>query len=253
MGETVRGTAKQSLVVSIDNYLRRTDTVLAKTLQRVSPSGKEYLQSKRKRAFDVIVGGGAALTTLPLLIYYAARTKIAEPSQPIFFWQERNGKNSEVTIVKFRTMLPHSDLDEVSPSEFRGIKPAQNSRVSSLTAERLRQTNLDELPQLWQVVTGKLSLVGARPIHKVIEQDLTAQDEENKRPNPWSEKRYKAWQKARALTPSGLTGLHQLFTPGLKEERYRFHYDTLYARRANLGMDMYLVWRTVAKTIGKFG
>jgi len=108
-----------------------------------------------KRAVDVAVAG-AALAVLSPVIAGTAMAVLATMGSPVFFRQERVGKDERrFQITKFRTMRP-ADPDEVAPDE-------DHLRLTRL-GRLLRATSLDELPQLVNVLTGDMSLVGPRPL-----------------------------------------------------------------------------------------
>lgn len=107
-----------------------------------------------KRAFDVVVAAGALAVTSPLLVVIALAVRITSPG-PAFFRQERVGLRGETfSIHKFRTMQVSHDGLLVSATGDHRV-----TRVGAL----LRRTKLDELPQLIDVLTGTMSLVGPRP------------------------------------------------------------------------------------------
>lgn len=105
----------------------------------------------------------------------------------------------------------------------------------------LRWYHLDELPQLLAVVRGRLSLVGIRILPRPVYEELR---------RVWSPARFARWERAYEETPLGLTGIHQVFRTERKDDPRRFHRDLFYARRATLGLDLYLLWRTLT-TIGR--
>ncbi len=110
-----------------------------------------------KRSFDVIVSSAGLLILSPVLLVIALAIKITSPG-PILFRQKRIGNNNaEFTLVKFRSMTVQSRLD----SDTVWTIP-DDKRVTPF-GKILRQTNLDELPQLWNVLVGDMSIVGPRP------------------------------------------------------------------------------------------
>ena len=105
---------------------------------------------------DVVVSACALLLSLPLLLAISVLVKLNSPG-PVFYLQNRVGKNGRLfKIVKFRSMVVGAD--RAGP----GITASGDPRVTKLGA-RLRQLKLDELPQLWNVFRGDMSLVGPRP------------------------------------------------------------------------------------------
>jgi exopolysaccharide biosynthesis polyprenyl glycosylphosphotransferase len=111
-----------------------------------------------KRALDVIASALGLVLLSPFLLLFAALIKITSPGGPVLFRQERIGRERRpFTVLKFRTMIP--DAEAVS-----GPTVAQpgDSRTTAL-GRLLRRTSVDELPQLWNVLRGDMSLVGPRP------------------------------------------------------------------------------------------
>ena len=109
-----------------------------------------------KRVIDVVVSACALLLLCPLLLVISALIKLTSPG-PVFYSQNRVGLNGRLfKIVKFRSMVVGAD--GAGP----GITASGDPRITELGA-RLRRFKLDELPQLWNVFKGDMSLVGPRP------------------------------------------------------------------------------------------
>lgn len=107
-----------------------------------------------KRILDVTLSVPALLVLAPLAILIASLVKLTSPG-PIFYLQDRVGKEGEMfKIIKFRTMV----ADNTGPK----ITSGKDSRITSF-GRILRRMKLDELPQLWNVVNGDMSIVGPRP------------------------------------------------------------------------------------------
>jgi lipopolysaccharide/colanic/teichoic acid biosynthesis glycosyltransferase len=129
----------------------------------------EALRSNAKRAMDLV---GAALGLLflsPLLALFALLIRLDSPG-PVLFRQRRQGLDGRVfTMLKFRTMRPDAEAQlrelEAHNESAGGVlfKMRQDPRVTRL-GRFLRRTSLDELPQLWNVLRGEMSLVGPRPL-----------------------------------------------------------------------------------------
>lgn len=110
-----------------------------------------------KRTFDLTLGSLLVIGAVPLLLFVALAIR-ATDSSPVLFRQVRVGKDgARFTLIKFRTMRVVPDGGPVSQ-----FQPGETSRVSKIGA-LLRRTKLDELPQLWNVLRGDMSLVGPRP------------------------------------------------------------------------------------------
>lgn len=163
---------------------------------------------------------GSALA-VPFVLVLAAINKLLSPHLPALFVQRRVGQVGEIRVLKLRSLPPI------------GVDPG-NTQVRY--GQWLRRHYLDELPQVPQVLLGQLSMVGIRVLPLPV-YDRLAQ--------AWSPARFTAWQRVYHTTPLGLTGIHQVYRRRGKDDLYRFHRDVFYARRASLGLDLYLVWRTV--------
>lgn len=122
-----------------------------------------------KRAFDLSASVVGLLLLSPFFAYWAARIKLDSPG-PVFFRQPRVGRDGDVfEILKFRTMVDGADQDReaVRPLALHGsadlLKVVSDPRVTRFGG-RLRRWSFDELPQLWNVARGEMSLVGPRPL-----------------------------------------------------------------------------------------
>lgn len=176
-----------------------------------------------KRFFDIVASGiGLVIGAMPMLAI-ALMVKYTSPGD-IFFHQERLGKNGEkFDIIKFRTMVPDAEklgaqwcVDEDNDPRFTKI-----GRV-------LRKLHIDELPQLWCIFTGHMSIVGPRPERKVF------YDEFEKYIHGFSQ---------RLLVKPGLTG-HAQVNHKLKPEE-KIMYDIEYIKKRSLWVDFELIIETV--------
>ena len=111
-----------------------------------------------KYIFDRLVSLIGLLFLLPVFIIVAILIKLKMPSGPVFFVQDRVGRNGKLFKVhKFRSMTMRKESDAVT-----GVAAAETERITPL-GEKLRKYKLDELPELWDVMIGKMSFVGPRP------------------------------------------------------------------------------------------
>jgi lipopolysaccharide/colanic/teichoic acid biosynthesis glycosyltransferase len=159
----------------------------------------------------------------------------------VLFRQRRVGRDQrEFTVLKFRSMAaaadsaPHREYvkeliargNEDAPSEGGLYKLAVDDRVTRV-GRFLRKTSLDELPQLWNVLRGEMSLVGPRPVI------------------PYEVEQYPDWYLGRFAVRPGLTGLWQV--SGRNERTYEemVSLDIEYARRQSLGLDVLILFKTM--------
>lgn len=186
-----------------------------------------------KRLIDitsVIVLGGITLLLLPFI----ALAILIDSGLPIFFTQTRVGlKGKEFKAIKFRTMIQNAEKDGAQWSQKNDPRITRIGRF-------MRKTRLDELPQLWNVLKGELSLVGPRPERPEFVQQLIKEI---------------PFYKERLLVQPGLTGWAQVVGPsygGSKEESLeKLQYDLYYIKNRSLGLELAVMLKTI-KTILAF-
>jgi len=183
-----------------------------------------------KRLFDLIVLTLTAPVWLPVVLICAIAVWIHSPGDPIFYRQTRTGRYGRpFGMLKFRTMVTNADeLKERLRSEsvvaWPDFKLVRDPRVTSVGVF-LRKTSLDEIPQLFNVLTGQMSLVGPRPTSFPIAT-------------------YKPWQTERLDVKPGITGLWQVYGRGEMEFDERSRLDIHYVHRRSLRLDFYILTRT---------
>jgi len=181
-----------------------------------------------KRVEDIVLGTLAVLVASPVMIVTAILIKLTSKG-PIFFKQRRYGLNGEVIeVLKFRSMR----VMENGPTVTQATK--DDPRITPI-GKFMRRTSIDELPQLFHVVTGKMSLVGPRP-HAV------AHNEEYR-------KRIQGYMLRHKVKP-GLTGWAQVNgwrgeTDTLEKMEKRIEHDLEYIRRWGLTFDVWIIFLTV--------
>ncbi len=149
-----------------------------------------------KRIIDIVVSSVALIVLLPLFLIISILIKLTSKG-PVFFRQERVGLNGRrLTLYKFRTMVEDAEerLKElIRHNEMKGpvFKMSNDPRLTKI-GKFLRKFSLDELPQLWNVLKGDMSLVGPRP------------------PLPSEVEKYQPWQRRRLSMRPGLTCLWQV-------------------------------------------
>ena len=188
-----------------------------------------------KRAFDIAVAGTGLIVFSPIAALIVAAIKL-EDGGPVFFLQERVGRFGRIfQACKFRSMIVHAERD-TGPVQAVANDP-RVTRVGRL----LRATAFDELPQLWNILRGDMSVVGPRPL-RPGEADTTADG----RLLILSDIRgYDARHRIRP----GLTGLAQVHAPRDLPRTGKFRYDLLYQRRAGFCLDVRLIVQSFWITI----
>lgn len=191
-----------------------------------------------KRSFDLGVACSVILLISPLLVILCLLVKLSSKG-PIFYGHVRIGKNQmPIKVWKFRTMVmeadsvlrAHLDADPQLRSEWeRDHKLKRDPRVTRI-GRFLRRSSLDELPQLWNVITGEMSLIGPRPI---VDSEI---------------EKYGDIFRQYQLVPPGLTGLWQISGRNNTSYEQRIRMDDYYVRNWSLSLDVYILLRTV-KTI----
>ncbi len=180
-----------------------------------------------KRIFDILVSGAGLLVFSPIAAVIAAAIKL-EDGGPVFFVQERVGKDCRVfAAYKFRSMIVDAETD-TGPIQAVADDP-RVTRVGGL----LRSTAFDELPQLWNIFRGDMSIVGPRPL-RPGEADTTADGALL----PLSA--IPGYEERHRVRP-GLTGVAQVYAPRDLPRNGKFRYDLLYLRRAGLWLDLRLI------------
>lgn len=195
-----------------------------------------------KRVLDVVGAIVLALVFLPLILAIAILMRHEEGS--IIFRHRRVGRNGRMfECLKFRTMVPNADQvlrellerDPKMKAEWvQDHKLRCDPRVTRL-GRFLRRTSLDELPQLWNVIRGEMSLVGPRP---VIREELL---------------RYGRNVRTYLCAKPGITGLWQVKGRNDTDYRRRVVLDTYYVRNQNLLLDLYILVKTTRVVLGGSG
>jgi len=181
------------------------------------------------RALDIVASVLILLISMPLFGIIALLIKIFSPGR-VLYKQERVGKNGEIfTLYKFRTMINNAE---------KHIGPVwaakDDSRVTPI-GKVLRKTRLDELPQLFNILRGDMSLVGPRP------------------ERPYFVKQHQALQGVRLAVKPGLTGLAQIRSFYDLKPAHKIKYDYLYIRKRSLLLNLYILAQTVPVIFSKKG
>lgn len=180
-----------------------------------------------KRLLDVMFSGVGLLLSAPLWGLIAAAVKLYDGG-PVFYGQERVGEQGRLfTAWKFRSMRVDAETD-VGPLQAREHDP----RVTA-PGRLLRATAMDELPQLWNIFRGDMTVVGPRAL-RPEEQDAHADGV------VVAADSIEGYRERTSVRP-GLTGLAQLYAPRDASRRTKFRYDRLYVRRRSFALDVRLI------------
>jgi exopolysaccharide biosynthesis polyprenyl glycosylphosphotransferase len=182
-----------------------------------------------KRAIDLAVAAVALVVLSPVLAVIALTLRIRDGS-PVLFRQVRVGLHGRrFEVLKYRTMVRDAEArynEVVALSDPRAFKVTDDPRITSMGAF-LRRTSLDELPQLWNVLLGQMSLVGPRPAP------------------PREVEGYDLWHRRRLSMKPGITGLWQVSARRSDDFDDRAQLDLSYIDRWSLWLDFKILARTL--------
>jgi lipopolysaccharide/colanic/teichoic acid biosynthesis glycosyltransferase len=193
-----------------------------------------------KRVADMLISAAVLLLFAPVILIIAMLVKITSPG-PAFFGDKRQGLHGkDFSCYKFRSMVPGADklqqklrkLNEVDGPQF---KMEFDPRVTTI-GRFLRNTYLDEIPQFWNVLTGKMSIVGPRPSPEA-ENSLCA-----------------SWRDARLSVRPGITGLWQVCRTRLPGTDFHewVYFDKMYVKNISLSLDIWICWKTALYILHAF-
>jgi lipopolysaccharide/colanic/teichoic acid biosynthesis glycosyltransferase len=199
--------------------------------------GKAYLIAKRLMDLAIVL----SLLPVELLVIgvCALLLKLEDPTAAVFFTQIRTGKGGRpFKMYKFRTMVTNAEelkkqLEHLNELRWPDFKIKDDPRITPLGGF-LRRTSLDELPQLFNILRGEMSLVGPRP-------------------TSFSAATYALWQTERLDVLPGLTGLWQIFGRGSSDFDERLRMDIAYIERRCLWLDVQILARTVIAVLEQRG
>jgi len=181
-----------------------------------------------KRGLDIVMSLLTLIILCPVLFLIVIAIRVSSKG-PVIFKQKRAGKNGNPFVFyKFRTMITDTDPFGPSPKSGRDPRLTKIGRI-------LREYSLDELPQLFNILKGDMSVVGPRPLY------LSQIPE-------WSER-----QKKRLLVKPGLTGLAQISGRGELTQEEKLEIDVKYVETASLSADMKIILATIAYVFRRKG
>jgi lipopolysaccharide/colanic/teichoic acid biosynthesis glycosyltransferase len=185
-----------------------------------------------KRVFDILFSGTALVALSPLIVVIAAVVKFDSPG-PILYRQTRTAAFGDTfTIAKFRSMIPEAEADTGATlsEEDTGAHDHRVTRVGRV----LRQTHLDEIPQLFAILRGEMSVVGPRPERPELDPEM--------------EEGVELWRRRWFVKP-GLTGLAQINDVTGFDPEQKLRYDVEYIRNQSFSYDLKIVLRQVWKVL----
>jgi len=228
--------------VGMHSFEHRWAEAPAQSPEQVAPLPSPYATTKR--ALDVLGAIVLAVVFSPLILAIVIVALIRREPGSIIYRHGRIGRDGHAfECLKFRTMVPNADQvlrellerDPAIKAEWvRDHKLRCDPRVTRL-GRFLRRTSLDELPQLWNVMRGEMSLVGPRP---VVREELL---------------RYGRNVRAYLSVKPGITGLWQVKGRNDTDYRRRVVLDTYYVRHQNLLLDLCILFKTTRVVLGGGG
>jgi sugar transferase (PEP-CTERM system associated) len=190
-----------------------------------------------KRASDVVAAIAGLILAAPLMLVSALLLKLESPADPILYHQERVGLNGETFIIhKFRTMRSDAEA-KTGPVWSAGDKDPRITAVGRF----MRKTRLDEIPQLWNVLRGDMSLIGPRPERPAFVETLTQQI-------PFYGQRH--------VVKPGVTGWAQVrYTYGasVEDALQKMQYDLYYVKHMSLRFDLLIALETIKTVVLRRG
>ncbi|MEX2598240.1 MAG: sugar transferase [Dehalococcoidia bacterium] len=192
-----------------------------------------------KRSLDLIIAASAIVAAAPLMLLVALAIKLDSPGS-ILFKQTRVGRNSQpFPMYKFRSMRSDAEAlqeDLLTSNEAQGpmFKIREDPRMTRV-GRFIRRTSVDELPQLFNVLQGSMSIVGPRP------------------PLPQEVMKYEPWQLRRLELTPGITGLWQVNRSELSSFEEMVQMDIDYTDRWSLGMEMRILAKTPLAVVSAKG
>jgi lipopolysaccharide/colanic/teichoic acid biosynthesis glycosyltransferase/CheY-like chemotaxis protein len=265
----------QDLTTRIENLLNNNHTPpILDTLPITSTEtiSKPYVMPRHrpqsfyfflKRLLDILIGGALLILLSPLMLLIALLIKFDSPG-PVIFKQERVGSKPKegdqgpssdfktFPFYKFRTMRrdvssdphraylqafilnDHKRMDEVQGNGAQTRKLTEDTRVTRL-GRFLRKSSIDELPQLWNVLRGDMSIVGPRP------------------PIPYEVEMYKSWHRKRLMAKPGLTGLWQVTARSSADFDEMVRMDIWYIEHQSLWLDLRILMKTPLSVLSMEG
>lgn len=233
----------------INGRVRTIQSELGYTLQVAAAERSAHLQwslyPALKRILDIAIASTMLVVFAPVMVLVALVIKLDSPG-PVIFKQTRIGKDHRpFTFYKFRSMFYKSDttvhqqfvknlINGGAPAAANTYKMSGDRRITRVGAI-LRKTSLDELPQLFNVLDGSMSMVGPRP------------------PIPYEVAEYKDWHHRRLAITPGITGLWQVQGRSLVAFDDMVKMDIAYGERRSILLDLALIVQTIPAVLSGRG
>ncbi len=197
---------------------------------RISPFDKFNIRGV-KRIIDIVLSIVFLIISLPVLVLAMIAIKIESPKDPVLYIQERIGRGGKIfKLIKLRTMIP--DAEKQTGAVLASPEDPRVTKVGRI----LRRLRIDELPQLFNVLKGDMSLVGPRPERPIFVETF--------------EKEIEGY-KLRHILPVGLTGLAQIEGSYSTSPEDKLRYDLVYGKSASTITDLFIILRTLSILILK--
>ncbi len=207
-----------------------TDSIDGLPVIGLTESGVTGWNLRVKRLIDLAICIPILLVVWPVMVIIAVLVRLDSPGPAIFAGERIGQHNRRFKMYKFRTMVMNADRQakDVAVRTEQGLvhKRPDDPRVTRVGAF-LRKTSLDELPQLFNILKGDMSVVGPRP-------EL-----------PWIVERYRAWQYRRLLVPQGLTGWWQVHGRSDRVLHLHTQDDIFYVRNYSIWLDIRILLMTI--------
>jgi exopolysaccharide biosynthesis polyprenyl glycosylphosphotransferase len=214
---------------------REVTSFSGRPLIRLKDASLHPLYALVKRVLDVVCALTVLICGLPVWLIIAALVKLTSPG-PLLFIQWRAGQHGQpFRMYKFRSMTADAEDQLASLVDFSSLKEPvfklrNDPRVTSIGAW-MRRTGLDEIPQLYNVLRGEMSIVGPRPEESRLVECYTPS------------------QRRRLKAKPGITGYQQIKNRGATSLADRVKYDLVYLKHQSLALDLYIMCRTVVVLI----
>jgi exopolysaccharide biosynthesis polyprenyl glycosylphosphotransferase len=216
----------------------------------MTPARQTVAGLAAKRTFDILLAGVVLVLASPVMALVAVAVRLDSPG-PALFRQTRVGRGGRhFEIMKFRTMRQNADTEGAALAAARAdagedsarpiqelvaaLKPEDDPRITRL-GRFLRRSSLDELPQLFNVLLGDMSVVGPRPLR------------------PFEVRALVGWQHQRHNVRPGITGIWQVLGRSTLPWDERMHLDYVYARNCSLRQDLRVLARTLPVVFSRDG